>query len=87
MSCTDEGGPSQDKPDAQSLRDSILKRTPSTHHVSDSDYQLIAARYSRTSIIWLGNLGMFLDANAQLTSVTMDTVMFVFCACADAHVH
>ncbi|XP_064390313.1 HCLS1-associated protein X-1-like [Halichondria panicea] len=28
----DEGGPSQDKPDAQSLRDSILKRTPSTHH-------------------------------------------------------
>ncbi len=32
-------------------------------------------------------LGMSLDAHAQLTAVTMDTGMFIFCTYADTHVH
>ncbi len=39
---------------------------------------------------WLSStmkMGMSLNTHAQLTAVTMDTSMFIFCACAYTHVH
>ena len=47
--------------------------------------------YSRTSIIRpsiIRNFGMAIFSKMDVsTAVTMDTGMFIFCACADTHIH
>ena len=71
-----------------STRDYNIRRKSSIPRVN---IRAIIYMYSRTSIIRpsiIRNFGMAIFSKMDVsTAVTMDTGMFIFCACADAHMH